>query len=51
MRKCPPNYMLVLPWHFKDEIVERESKYLEDGGSFIFPLPKFTLVTKKNEFF
>jgi hypothetical protein len=50
MRKDPPKYMLVLPWHFKDEIVKRESVYLENGGTLIFPLPQFTIVTKKNEF-
>ena len=50
MRKNPPKYMLVLPWHFKNEIVKRESEYLENGGTLIFPLPIFDLVVKKNEF-
>jgi hypothetical protein len=47
MRKSPPPYLLVLPWHFKDEIVERETEFLENGGTLIFPLPSFTLVSKK----
>lgn len=50
MRKNQPKYMLVLPWHFKDEIVVRENDYLNKGGTLIFPLPLFTLVSKKNEF-
>lgn len=50
MRINPPPYMLVLPWHFKEEIIKRESTYLENGGSLIFPLPKFEVITKKNEF-
>jgi hypothetical protein len=50
MRKNPPKYMLVLPWHFKDEIVKRESEYIENGGTLIFPLPKFEIFTKKNAF-
>ena len=50
MRKNPPPYMLVLPWHFKDEIVIRESEYINNGGTLIFPLPKFEIVTKKNAF-
>jgi SAM-dependent methyltransferase len=50
MRRSPPKYMLVLPWHFKDEIIKRESEYLENGGTLIFPLPKFETVTKKNAF-
>ena len=28
MRKENPEYLLVLPWHFKDEIIEREKEYL-----------------------
>jgi hypothetical protein len=47
MRANPPPYLLVLPWHFKDEIVERESAYLENGGTLVFPLPTFSLVSKK----
>jgi hypothetical protein len=44
MRANPPNYLLVLPWHFKDEIVEREKVYLENGGKIIFPLPVFKII-------
>lgn len=34
-----PACMLVLPWYFKDEIVERELGYLESGGTLLFPMP------------
>lgn len=51
MRKNPPKYMLVLPWHFKEEIIVRETEYINNGGTLIFPLPNFELVSKKNEFF
>ena len=34
-----PDYYLVLPWHFKHNILEREKKYRASGGKFIFPLP------------
>jgi GDP-mannose 4,6-dehydratase len=47
MRSSPPDYLLVLPWHFRDEIVEREKEYLENGGQFIFPFPKFEIVSAK----
>ena len=47
MRQNPPEYLLVLPWHFRDEIVEREKKYLEDGGKLVFPLPNFEIVSSK----
>jgi hypothetical protein len=39
-RKLKPNYYLVLPWHFKREILEREKKIRASGTKFIFPLPK-----------
>lgn len=39
-RKERPDYMLVLPWFFKEEFLKREKKYLDSGGHFIFPLPK-----------
>ena len=39
-----PDYFLVLPWHFKDSIINRESKYLKSGGKFIFPLPEIEII-------
>lgn len=39
-----PDYMLVLPWFFKEEFLEREKDYLKNGGHFIFPLPEFQIV-------
>jgi SAM-dependent methyltransferase len=42
-RKLKPDYYLVLPWHFKDEILIREKKMLSLGCKFIFPLPKIEI--------
>jgi len=39
-----PDYFLVLPWHFKHNILEREKEYLANGGKFIFPLPEIEIV-------
>ena len=39
-----PDYLLVLPWHFKDSIIVREQEYLADGGKMIFPLPEIEIV-------
>ena len=39
-RKRRPDFMLVLPWHFIGEFVEREMPYLLSGGVFIVPLPE-----------
>ncbi len=43
-RKLKPDYYLVLPWHFKEEFLEREKKTLEAGSAFIFPLPKVDII-------
>lgn len=48
-RKDRPDFMLVLPWFFYNEIVDREKQYVEDGGALIFPLPEFKIITKKVE--
>ena len=47
MRKAPPDFLLVLPWHFKEEIIKRESDFLNNGGQFIFPLPNFEIYSSK----
>jgi hypothetical protein len=41
MRQAKPDYLLVLPWHFITEFVVREKDYLDSGGKFIVPCPKF----------
>ena len=43
-RALQPDYMLVLPWHFKEGIVQREREFLERGGRLIFPLPEIEIV-------
>ena len=43
-RKLKPNYYLVLPWHFKNEILKREKKSIKKGIKFIFPLPKLKII-------
>jgi len=47
-RAMNPDYYLVLPWHFKEEFVEREREILERGTQLIFPLPKIEIVSKEN---
>ena len=38
-RAMNPDYYLVLPWHFKEEFIEREKEMLKKGVKLIFPLP------------
>lgn len=39
-----PDYFLVLPWHFRTNIIERERAFLARGGRLIFPLPQVEIV-------
>jgi GDP-mannose 4,6-dehydratase len=47
MRANPPEYLLVLPWHFREEIIKREDEFLENGGQLVFPFPHFEIYSKK----
>ena len=44
MRKSNPDYLLILPWCFIKEFQEREKVYLQNGGQFIVPCPKFEII-------
>lgn len=43
-RALRPDYMLVLPWHFRDFIVKKEVEFLNNGGKLILPLPEIEIV-------
>jgi hypothetical protein len=43
-RDMKPDYFLVLPWHFKEGILQREAKFLAEGGRMIFPFPEIEIV-------
>jgi len=43
-----PDYFLVLPWHFRDFVIEKEQEYLNAGGSLVFPLPTLKVEAKKS---
>ena len=47
MREKPPDFLLVLPWHFREEILKREEIFLNNGGQFIFPFPQFEIIGSK----
>ena len=44
IRKLRPNYLFVLPWHFKKEIIQREKQIRKKGAKFIFPLPNLRII-------
>lgn len=44
VKSINPDYMIVLPWHFRNGILQREKEYRNSGGKFIFPLPYIEIV-------
>ena len=40
-----PDYCLLLAWNYEQEIVEKERKYLLNGGNFIIPIPYPKLIS------
>jgi 2-polyprenyl-3-methyl-5-hydroxy-6-metoxy-1,4-benzoquinol methylase len=40
IREARPDYVLVLPWNFKDEIMQQVSYIQEWGGQFVVPIPE-----------
>jgi hypothetical protein len=43
VRAARPDYIVVLPWHFRDGFIKREAEYLNSGGRLIFPLPEIEI--------
>ena len=43
-KKMKPDYFLVLPWHFRDFIIQKEKSFLNNGGKLIFPLPDIEII-------
>ena len=39
-----PDCFLVMPWHFRDNLLEREVSFLQKGGKMLFPLPEIQLI-------
>lgn len=38
-----PDYILILPWNLKDEIIKQMSYIREWGGKFVVPIPELTI--------
>lgn len=43
-RDAKPDVMVVLPYAFRAEIIERERQFLAEGGKLVFPLPEFQVI-------
>jgi 2-polyprenyl-3-methyl-5-hydroxy-6-metoxy-1,4-benzoquinol methylase len=40
IKECRPDYLLVLPWNLKDEIMSQTSFIREWGGRWVVPIPE-----------
>lgn len=48
-RREKPDYYLILPYGFLDEIIDEEKTYLKEGGRFIVPIPRPYVITEKGK--
>jgi hypothetical protein len=44
IKQLKPDYMVVMPWHFKNFILNKEKSFLNNGGKLIFPLPDIEII-------
>lgn len=49
-RKDRPDVFLVLPWHFREFIVAKEQRFLNEGGHLAFPLPVVEVVSGASQY-
>ena len=40
IRETKPDYLMILPWNFKDEIIQQNAFIREWGGRFLVPIPE-----------
>jgi SAM-dependent methyltransferase len=43
IRETKPDYLFILPWNFKEEIMAQMSGIREWGGKFVVPIPEVTV--------
>jgi glycerol-3-phosphate dehydrogenase len=43
IQETKPDYVFILPWNLKDEIMEQVSYIREWGGQFVVPIPEATV--------
>ena len=44
IRQTRPDYILILPWNIKDEIIEQMSYVREWGAKFVIPIPRVEVI-------
>ena len=41
-----PNVVFIAAWRFSEIIINKNKEYLNNGGIFVIPLPKFRIISK-----
>ena len=44
LREARPDYVLILPWNLKDEIMEQMADVRDWGGRFVVPIPEVKIL-------
>jgi SAM-dependent methyltransferase len=44
IKNTRPDYVFILPWNFKDEIIQQNSFIREWGGQFVIPIPELEVI-------
>lgn len=44
IQKTKPDYLLIIPWNLKNEIMEQRKYIREWGGKFVIPIPEVTIL-------
>ena len=46
IRKEKIDFLLLMAWNIKDEIIKQEMKFIKKGGRFILPFPQPKIIKK-----
>jgi SAM-dependent methyltransferase len=44
IKQTKPDYIFILPWNLKDEIITQHKYIREWGGKFVIPIPELTVI-------
>lgn len=44
IRETKPDFVLILPWNFKDEIMSQMAEIRQWGGKFVIPIPEVEII-------
>ena len=45
LKSDKPDYVMILPWNFRDEIIRQQQDFLARGGKFVVPIPDLEIVS------